>query len=113
MDIHTKIIVCTALDEAGSVVRKDEFGNSFKELDEFLSNFSRNDSFVMESTGSYGPLYDFIGSKGFSVKLANTLKMRNDDVDSEVLAKLLRNNWVQKSYVPVKELREIRRSTRN
>lgn len=95
IDIHTKIIFCTVIDEGGSVARKDKSANSFKELDEFLSNFSTNDSFVMESTGFYEPLYDFVESKRFSVKLANPLKIKliaesrtkNDDVNSEVLAK--------------------------
>ena len=38
--------------------------------------------------------------------------MKNDDVDSEILAKLLRNNWIPESYVPEKEIREIRRIVR-
>ena len=78
------------------------------------------ETFAEESTGFYEPLYDFIESRGFSVKLANPLKikliaesrMKNDDVDSEILAKLLRNNWIPESYVPPKEIREIRRIVR-
>ena len=84
MDISTKNIVCTTLDENGNVVRKDDVANSFEKLGEFLDNF------VMESTSFYEPLYDFIESRGFDVILANPLKikliaesmMKNDDVDS-------------------------------
>ena len=120
MDISTKSIVCTTLDENGNIVRKDNIENSFEKLDEFLDSFSPGDSFVMESTGFYEPLYDFIESRGFSVKLANPMKikliaesrMKNDDVDSEILAKLLRNDWIPESYVPPKEIREIRRIVR-
>ena len=120
MDISTKSIVCTTLDENGNIVRKDNIENSFEKLGEFLDSFSPGDSFVMESTGFYEPLYDFIESMGFSVKLANPLKikliaesrMKNDDVDSEILAKLLRNDWIPESYVPPKEIREIRRIVR-
>ena len=73
----------------------------------------------MESTGSRS-LYDFIESHGFKVILANPLKikliaesrMKHDDVDSDVLAKLLMNGWVPESYVPRKEIREIRRMVR-
>ncbi len=107
MDISIKEIVCTTIDENGRIVRKDRFENGFEKLDEFLSNFSEGDSFVMES-------------KGFNVKLANPLKikliaesrMKNDDIDSEILAKLLRNDWIPESYVPKKEIREIRRVVR-
>lgn len=120
MDISVKEIVCTTLNEEGNVVRKDRIDNSFEDLGKFLENFSNTDIFVMESTGFYEPLYDFIESKGFKVKLANPLKirliaesrMKNDDVDSEVLAKLLMNNWIPESYVPNKEIREIRRVVR-
>ena len=100
VDISTKSIVCKTLDENGSIVRKDNLENSFEKLREFLDSFLSGDNFVMESTGFYEPLYDFIESKGFSVKLANPLKikliaesrMKNDDVNSELLAKLLRND---------------------
>lgn len=53
------------------------------------------------------------------MKLANPLKisliaysrMKNDD-NSEVLAKLLRNDWTLESYVPPKDIREMRRIVR-
>ena len=120
MDIHSKIIVCTTLDEDGEIVRKDSFENSFDKMQEYLSKFHEGDIFVMESTGFYEPLYDFIESHGFSVKLANPLKikliaesrMKNDDVDSEILAKLLKNDWIPESYVPPREIREMRRIVR-
>ena len=46
MDIHSKIIVCTTLDENGNVVRKDKFENSFENLEEYLSAFNKGDRFV-------------------------------------------------------------------
>ena len=120
MDISTKDIVCTTIGEDGNVVRKDKFENRFDELEKYLRNFSSEDSFVMESTGFYEPLYDYIESKGFKVKLANPLKikliaesrMKNDDIDSEILAKLLKNNWIPESYVPNKGIRDLRRIVR-
>ena len=120
MDISTKDIVCTTIGEDRNVVRKDKFENRFDELEKYLGNFSSEDSFVMESTGFYESLYDYIESKGFKVKLANPLKikliaesrMKNDDADSEILAKLLKNNWIPESYVPNKEIRDLRRIVR-
>ena len=74
----------------------------------------------MESMRFYEPLYDFIESHGFEVKLANPLKIRliaetrmtNDHVDSGFLAKLTRNDWVPESYVPSKSIKEMRRIVR-
>jgi transposase len=76
MNISIKEIVCTTIDEDGNIVRKDTLDNRFESIAEFLKNFSSNDSFVMESTGFYEPLYDYIESKGFKVKLANPLKIK-------------------------------------
>ena len=76
MDIPIKGIVCTTIDEHGNIVRKDKFENRFDNLDKCLSNFSHRDSFAMESTGFYEPLYDFMESRGFNVKLANPLKIK-------------------------------------
>ena len=118
MDIHSKIIVCTPLNGDGKVVRKDSFENSFDKLQEYLSQFHEEDTFVMESTGFYEPLYDFIESHGFSVKLANTLKislivesrMKNDDAIRGV-AKLLKKDCPVRDD-PSKDIREMRRIVR-
>ena len=121
MDIHSKIIVCTTLDADGKVVRKDNFENSFQRLQEYISLMELGDIFIMESTGFYEPIFDFIESHGFSVKLVNHLKVRliaksrkkNDDVDSEGLSKLLKNAWIPELYVPAKFIREMRRIVRS
>ena len=63
------------IDEYGNIVRKDMFENRFDNIDKYLSNFSHRDSFVMESTGFYEPIYDFIESRDLNVKLANPLKI--------------------------------------
>jgi transposase len=105
--IYRQKVLCTTLDENGNIVRKDDIENNFGKLGEFLNQFSPGDIFVIES-------------RGFALKLANPLKikliaesrMKNDDVDSEILAKLLRNDWIPESYVPSKDIREIRRIVR-
>lgn len=58
MDISAKSIICTTLDENGNIVRKDSLENSFDKLGEFLDSFFPGDSFVMESTGFYEPLWN-------------------------------------------------------
>jgi len=68
MDISIKEIVCTTIDEYGNIVRKDKFGNRFDNIYKYLSNFLHRNSFVMESTGFYEPLYDFMEPSGFNVK---------------------------------------------
>jgi len=120
LDIHTENIVYTVLSEDGNVKTRGKILNKTDELIDFLRNFENEDLFVMESTGFYEPIYDTIESKGLKVKLANPLKVKliaesrikNDKIDSEILARLLKNNWVPESYVPDKKIREIRRVVR-
>jgi len=42
------------------------------------------------------------------LKLIAESRIKNDNIDSEILARLLKNNWVLESYVPDKKIREIR-----
>jgi len=73
MDISIKEIVCTTIDEFGNIVIKDNFENRFDNIDKYLSNFSHRDSFVMESTRFYEPLYDFMEPSGFNVKTCQSI----------------------------------------
>jgi len=62
------------------------------------------------------PVYELLEGKGYEVKLAHTketriiakAKVKTDKVDSERLAHLLRSNLLPTSYVPPKEIRELR-----
>jgi len=46
------------------------------------------------------------------LKLIGESRIKNDRIDSEIIARLLKNNWIPESYVPEKEIREIRRIVR-
>ncbi len=63
------------MDENGNVVRKDRFENSYEKLKEYIFPIKIGGSFVMEYTGFYEPLHDFIKPLGFNVKLVNSLQI--------------------------------------
>ena len=65
IDIHTGSIVYTVLSENGELLTKGKINNTIKDINEFLGNFEKGDSFVTESTGFYEPIYDAIDSTGF------------------------------------------------
>ncbi|MFG1460347.1 MAG: hypothetical protein AAE987_03085 [Thermoplasmataceae archaeon] len=46
------------------------------------------------------------------IRIIAESRMRNDGVDSEILAKLLRSNWIPESFVPDKLTGELRRIVR-
>jgi transposase len=117
VDIGKRRCRAAFVDEDGEVVDEFSFRNDFVGISMFLSRLSVGDRVVMESTGSlWVNLYDALEEEGFSVVLANPLKMKaiasakikNDKVDARILAYLLRGGLVAESYVPPKEVRDLR-----
>ncbi len=116
-DIHQKFIYTTVLDENSLIVQQGKFLTSEADLDNFLGFLPpKKVKVVMESCGIWEDFYDLLESKGYDVCLANpqgvkaiaSAKIKNDKVDSEVLAKLLKADLIPKSYIPPKEVRELR-----
>jgi len=116
-DIHQKFIYATILDEKSQIVQQGKFLTSEIDLDNFLGFLPpKQVKVVMESCGIWEDFYDVLESKGYDVCLANpqgvkaiaSAKIKNDKVDSEVLAKLLKADLIPKSYIPPKEIRELR-----
>ena len=97
-DIHTKFIYATVLDENSQIIQQGKFLTSEADLDNFLGFIPPAQvKIVMESCGIWEDFYDLLESKGYDVCLANpqgvkaiaSARIKNDKVDSEVLAKLL------------------------
>ena len=116
-DIHQKFIYATVLDEKSQIVQQGKFLTSEADLDNFLGFLPpKQVKVVMESCGIWEDFYDLLESKCYDVCLANpqgvkaiaSAKIKNDKVDSEVLAKLLKADLIPKSYIPPKEIRELR-----
>jgi transposase len=122
LDIHRKFIYGTVLDSKGKIVNQGEFSTTEADFDNFLGFLpNKQVKIVMESCGIWEDFYDLLESKGYDVCLANPLqvkaiasaKIKNDRVDSEVLARLLKADLIPKSYVPPKEVRELRNIIRH
>jgi transposase len=116
-DIHQKFIYATILDKKSQIVQQGKFLTSELDLDNFLGFLPpKQVKIVMESCGIWEDFYDLLESKGYNVCLANpqgvkaiaSAKIKNDKVDSETLAKLLKADLIPKSYIPSKEIRELR-----
>ena len=41
-----------------------------------------------------------------NIRFAAKSRMKNDDVDSEVISKFLKSDWIPESYVPTKDIRD-------
>lgn len=75
---------------------------------------------VLEAGYGWGPIYDWLGEVADEVVLAHPTKVRaiaearikNDRLDSEILAHLLRADLVPEAYAPSKEIRAVKRVLR-
>ena len=71
---------------------------------------------AMEAGYCWQPLYDHLEETGYDVRLVHPLKVKaiaeakvkTDKIDSETLAHLLRAGLLPESYVPPREIRELR-----
>ena len=116
LDIHKRYCFATVMDEDGEVLKQERITARDEDILNFLSRIDGEAKIVMESTGLWEHIYDLIEGEGYEVILAHPLKTRaiaearikTDRVDSEILAHLLRSNLIPSSYVPPKEIRELR-----
>lgn len=117
MDIHKQFTVAVAKDKEGNELGNEKFENDKESFKKFLSPYKPEEtSIVMESTSVWEPVYDMIEDMKFPIKLANPVKTRaiaearikTDKVDADTLCDLLRLNAVAESYIPTKEVRELR-----
>ena len=98
LDIHKKTIYGTMMDKEGKIVDQKEFANCKEELELFLC--SRPTRIVIEACGFWMDTYDKLRQMGYDVVLAHpgkaeaiaSAKMKTDQIDSVILAHLLRSN---------------------
>jgi transposase len=123
IDVHKKfVMVCVLIGLAhqkpASEVRR--FGTSVPELERLRAWLREKGctEVVMESTGSYGkPVFNIL-EREVKVILANAEKVKalrgkkTDPKDSRWLAGLLRHGLVQGSFIPPRDIRELRDLTR-
>jgi transposase len=107
------------IDESGRALSNERFSSTNEELDRFLDRF-QDAKFVLESTGIWEFIYEGIERRGFEAVLAHPLKVRaiaearvkTDKVDAETLAQLLRADLIPRSWIPPKDIRDLRQLVR-
>jgi len=119
LDMHKNFcqtIVCT---EDGVVIKQGKLPATTEEIGNFFSGLS-DVKIAVEATTCYEYVFDFLEGKGYTVVLSHPLKTRmiaesrikTDKIDARVLADLLRANLLPTSYVPPKNIRELRHLVR-
>jgi transposase len=116
IDLHKKYSVVTTMDINGNIINQKRVEHNSKALDNFLSSINENDNIAMEATINWYYFYELLESKTKNIALAHPAKTRiiaeakvkNDKVDSKMLAHLLRTNLLPKAYIPSRETRDLR-----
>lgn len=119
IDVHKKLIV--ACFRKGNRQEVQEFGATTRELLE-MADWLRDGNcevVAMESTASYWKsLYNILEASNLDAMVVNACPMkavpgRKTDVkDAEWIADLLQHGLLQPSYIPDKDLRELRELVR-
>ena len=119
LDVHKKYIDATAVDENGRVVKTGKFKYCRGGFEDFFQGID-DAKIAMEASSCWEPAYRLLEEMGYEVKLAHPLKTRliadarikTDARDSEALARLLSMDWLPTSYVPPRDIQELRRLIR-
>ncbi len=114
IDIHKKYSVYTELDERGNVVSQGKLANDREAFKEVISKAPARA--VIEATGNWYHLHDLLEGMVEEVVVAHPLKtkaiasarIKTDKIDSRTLAQLLRTDFIPRSYIPPREIRELR-----
>ena len=121
IDLHKKTTFVTVIDEGGKVVRKANLCSLAKEILTFLGDLSESMQIVIESSSSWYWLYDALTEAGYSVVISHPLKtkaiasakIKNDKVDSHMLAQLLRAGLIPTVHVSSLETRQLKELLRH
>jgi len=120
LDIHKNFCQAIIMTKDGEIVKEERIESEKKNLVEFFDGFE-NINVAFEASTNYEYFYDLLDSLNYNVCLSHPLKTRliaesrvkTDKIDAKALADLLRGNLLPSSYVPPKEIRELRHLVRH
>lgn len=121
IDLHKKTSFLTTVNEEGKVVKRANLINDEALILDYFAALDEPTKVVMESTGSWYWLYDLLDGNGFEVVLSNptktkaiaSAKIKNDKLDSHMLAQLLRTDLISTVYVPSIDTRKLKELLRH
>ena len=121
IDLHKKTSYLTTIDENGKIIAKGNMHNVEEAILDYFAKLERETKIVIESMGSWYWLYDLLTGNGFDVVISNpsktkaiaSAKIKNDKVDSHMLAQLLRADLIPTVYVSSLETRKLKELLRH
>jgi transposase len=121
IDLHKKTSFITSVDEKGKIVTKANLPNNAKLILRYFEELGGKTRIVIESTASWYWIYDLLTENGLDVVISNptktkaiaSAKIKNDKLDSHMLAQLLRSDLIAPVYVSSLEIRKLKELLRH
>lgn len=120
MDVHKKKISYCIKTQSGSLIDEGTIASNRTDLRQWVSNLPQPWTGAMEATIFTGWIYDFLRPHALDLKVAHpqmlkaiaASKKKNDRVDAQKIADLLRCDLLPECYMVSEEIRELRRVLR-
>jgi len=116
LDAHKKFCYATLMNKSGNIMDRNKFPTTNGCLDKFMEKIGSGAKVVVEASTSGLRVYDYLDANDADIIMAHPLKVKaiasakvkTDKIDSEVLANLLRTDFIPEAYVPSREIRDLR-----
>jgi len=118
-DLHKKTCYVTVMNHLGIIKKQVEISTDKDKVSGFFKKYA-GIPVAVESTMNWIPFYENLESLGCNVVLSNPLqtkaiasaRIKNDKVDSKVLADLLRTNLLPTAYIQPRKIRDLKEIVR-
>lgn len=121
IDLHRKTSFITTVDTKGHIVKKVNLLNDEARILEYFLSLDDDTQVVIESTSNWYWLYDLLNEHGIPVVVSNPVKtkaiasarIKNDKLDSHMLAQLLRADLLATVHVSSQQTRQLKELLRH
>ncbi|MBU1179979.1 IS110 family transposase [Patescibacteria group bacterium] len=118
-DLHKKTCYLTVMAKDGKIKKQTEISTDTDKVAEFFKKY-KGANVAVESTMNWIPFYENVESIGCNVVLSNPLqtkaiafaRIKNDKVDSKILADLYRTNLLPTAYIQPRDIRDLKEIVR-
>ena len=113
LDVHKKKTTYVVRDKIGNILLEGEAATLYSELYEQLKLYLKSAAIGLEACTNYYTLYQSFLKNNYSIKVANTIQMRqliakNDRLDAKRLSEMLRLGTFPCSYIPDEKIQRLR-----
>jgi transposase len=113
LDVHKEKTSYCVRDRLGNILTETETATLYSELEPRLQPYLTASIIGLEASTSYYTLYQTFLKKGYSIKVANTIQLRqliakNDKLDAQRLSEMLRLGTLPCSYIPEEKIQHLR-----